>query len=196
MPRKNRCPVCGSTAVTVEHPTDYIYDHIGLSNVFLKGNGVTLTQCTDCQEGTSSVSEEQQLLQVLGLILILAPPGMQGEELRYLRTLFGLTQSDFAKALGVPRRATIAEWEAKDRIFATPFTEIAPRLVLLNLFKTHVLESEFCFLADTHRQAYDVFTESYIDRIQEVLGQVRGDLPLNIHHRPRRREWAGDLVAV
>jgi transcriptional regulator with XRE-family HTH domain len=145
---------------------------------------------------TTHVNDEQQLLQVLGLILLLGPPGMSGEELRYLRTLYGMTQTALAKALGLPRRETIAEWEAKGRIFANPAAEIAPRLVLLNLLKIHVFESDHCFLADIHRQGYDTFAQSVVDRIQDMLIKKKSSRRLSLRRQSKTREWSADIITV
>jgi C4-type Zn-finger protein len=68
MAARKKCPICGSTSVRVESPAEYPYDHVGLSNVVLKG-GVETTRCQNCGNVTTLVNDEQQLLQVLGLAL-------------------------------------------------------------------------------------------------------------------------------
>ena len=195
MAAKKRCPICGSTEVRVESPPEYRYDHVGLSNVVLKG-GVKTTHCQTCGNVTTLVNDEQQLLQVLGLVLLQRPPGMKGEELRYLRTLYGMTQTALMRALNLPRRATVAEWEARDRIFKRSGEESHLRLILLSLFKTQVIDSDHCFLTDASQQDYDGFAQSFVNRIQKMLGEQRRSGGLSIRRRPRRKEWAADRIAV
>jgi transcriptional regulator with XRE-family HTH domain len=121
---------------------------------------------------------------------------MKGEELRYLRTLYGMTQTALMRALNLPRRATVAEWEARDRIFKRSGEESHLRLILLSLFKTQVIDSDHCFLTDAGQQDYDRFAQSFVDRIQKMLGEQRRSGGLSIRRRPRRKEWSADLVAV
>ncbi len=194
MPTKQKCPICRSPEAVTERPANYRYEHIGLSNVILVGREVAITSCRKCGHVTTGINNELQLLDVLGLNIVLSAPGLKGEELRYLRTMFDLTQADLAKAMGLPRRETIAEWEAKSRIFASPAAEVAPRLVLLGLFKTHIFESEFCQLTTNHRRLYDNFTHSIVDRIDDLL-QTSETRP---HYSARRvsknKEWIAESV--
>jgi DNA-binding transcriptional regulator YiaG len=161
------------------------------------GQGIVrITHCENCKNVTSVVRAEQQLLQVIGLGLLQRPPGMTGEELRYLRGLLEMTQADLAKALGLPRRETVAEWERKRRIFATPRDEITPRLILLHLFKQQVIESDHCALLPPHVEVYDEFVESFVEYAGTVLRERKKRPPsdgFNVRLKQRTR-WSSDLV--
>jgi transcriptional regulator with XRE-family HTH domain len=194
MPSNRKCLICSSRSALTERPANYRYEHIGLSNVFLVGKEVAITSCQKCGHVTTGINNELQLLDVLGLNIVLSAPGLKGEELRYLRTMFDLTQADLAKAMGLPRRETIAEWEAKDRIFAAPSAEVAPRLVLLGLFKTHVFESEFCQLTTNHRRLYDEFTHSIVDRIDDLLQTTETRPHYSARRVSKNREWLAEPV--
>ena len=199
MATKKRCPICGAGQVRVESPSRYSYEHSGLSDVILMGQGIVkITHCDNCENITTVVRDEQQLLQVLGLGLLLRPPGMSGEELRYLRTLFNLTQAGFAKALDLPRRETVAEWEAKDRVFALARDEITPRLMLLHLFRTQVIESDHCFLLPPHVEIYEDFVKSFVDNVWKMLKghKKRSAKGFNVRLQPRKKQWSSELVSV
>jgi len=165
--------------------------------VVLQGPGVVrITHCEKCGNVTTQIRGEQQLLQVMGLGLLLRPPGMRGEELRFLRTLYGMTQAALATALGLPRRETVAEWEARDRIFANVREEIAARLPLLHLFRSRILESDHCVLLDSHVQAYEKFVESFVDYAGRVLEQGEpAPHPAGFEVRlKQRRRWSPELL--
>ena len=174
MARRTRCPVCNSRNVRVEHPREFAYEHVGLSGLVLRGKGVEVTFCGDCGHETTLVHNEQQLLQVLGVILLFGPPGMKGEELRYLRTVFGISQGEFAEELGLSRRETIAEWEARPRIFAHPHEEIGLRVILLDLYRRYVIESEYCFLEPDQVAAFEAFVAGFAGNTKRLLGNGRG----------------------
>lgn len=197
MATKKRCPVCGSVKARVESPSEYKYEHSGLSNVILIGRGIVrIASCDNCEHVTTVVRDEQQLLQAIGLGLLQRPPGMTGEELRYLRTLFDMTQADLASALGLPRRETVAEWEAKERVFAAPRDEITPRLILLNLFRTQIIESDHCFLLPPHIKEYEEFVESFVEYVGRVLSEHKKQKPhagFSVRLKERKR-WSPDLV--
>ncbi len=108
-----RCPNCGSTRVNLEQPSRYEFDWSGLSGVVLAGDGVVLLDCEECRESTTTIRNLPQLLQVIGLALVLGGPGLTGQELAYLRSLFEISQGELARATGRGRRETIADWEAR-----------------------------------------------------------------------------------
>lgn len=193
MAKTTKCPICNSSEVQVKYPAEFNYENMGLSNVVLTGSGVVTTKCQSCSHSTTGVTDEQQLLQVLALAILFKPPGISGEELRFLRSILGVTQMQLAKSLALARRETISEWESRDRVFATSFVEITPRLVLLDLFKTQVFESDLCFLTTDHRNQYDDFTRSFVDRIQQTLHEEQKSQRLKINCR-NRNHWSTDLV--
>ena len=60
---KKLCPVCGSANVEFSFPPEYEYD--------------------DCGTRTTQVAHEQQLLQLIGLTILLGNEDLRGEDLRY-----------------------------------------------------------------------------------------------------------------
>jgi transcriptional regulator with XRE-family HTH domain len=183
--------MCGSLAVTTEAPSEYRYENSGLPAVILVGNGVLVTHCSQCKNVTTTIRNEQQLIQVIGLMLLVSPPGMKGQELRFLRTLYGMTQAELATALNDPRRETISDWEAKrQRIFKEPSKEILLRLVLLHLFKERVIGGDHCFLEKLHRDMYSRFTRSFVARVPELLASERKPAELSVRHRPGEKIWS------
>jgi len=191
MAAKSNCPSCGSGKVKVEKPKEYTYKHCGISGIKLVGNGVTITHCDECKNTTTSIWNEQQLSQVLGLFLLLSPPGMRGEHLRYLRNLYGMTQAELAHELNRERRETIADWEGKDRIFNSPAGEIVPRIILLNLFKDKVIDSDYCFLEELHKKVYDKFVCSFVPRVgEEIHRRPQKNVPLKIRRRAADNVWS------
>lgn len=191
MPAKKRCPACGSTGVRVERPSEYQYTNCGLSNIVLVGGGVHVVDCGKCGRTMTRVENEQQLLQVIGAALVMSPPGMRGEELRYLRTMYSMTQSEMAKVLRTDRRETIAEWESMDRIWAKPLLELGPRVLLLDMYFSKVVESEHCFLVDDQKEALKAFQQAFVQHVRELLSKKRTK-KVSITHRPRKKEWETD----
>lgn len=195
MPGKSKCPICGAAGALVERPREYRYDNCGLSNVLLVGNGVTVLDCGRCGNVTTLVASEQQLHQVLGLMLVCSPPGMKGEELRYLRTLFGMTQAELAAELRLSRRPTVAEWERQGRIFKRPVDEIPTRVMLLGLFKSRIIDSDRCFLVERHRKQYEKFASSFAPNISRILDEQRR-AQFSVRHQPRIGFWTLELLAA
>lgn len=191
MPARKRCPLCGSMDVLVERPSEYRYTHCGLSDVVLAGRGVQVVTCGHCSITSTRVEDEPQLLQVIGAALLMNPLGMRGEELRYLRTMFGMTQNEMARALGTDRRETIAEWERMDRIWTKPSLEIGPRALLLNMYFTNVVDSEQCVMSDGQKEALGAFQRDFVQHVNELLARKRASR-VSITHRSRKNEWEVD----
>jgi DNA-binding transcriptional regulator YiaG len=200
MARRTRCPICSSRNVRVEHPCEFAYEHVGLDGLVLRGKGVEVTFCSECGHETTLVSDEQQLLQVLAVGLLTGPPGMKGEELRYLRTVFGISQAALAKELGLSRRETIAEWEAKPRIFAHPHEEIGLRALLLGLCRRYVIESEYCFLEPDQVAAFETFVAGFAGYAARLLHSDRdGRVAMarfGVMRPGRSGRWSLDLAAA
>ncbi len=190
------CPICRSKEVNFEQPTEYRYDNCGLSRIILLGQGVVVARCASCGNTSTRIRNEPQLLQYLGMILLMNPPGMKGEELRYMRTLLGMTQAELAKVLRTPRRETVAEWEKKGRIWDRPLDEVGPRAGLLALYETRIVQSDSCFLADRHKSILERYTCSFVRVIFERMGTKRSNDAVSITHRPRKREWEARPVLV
>ncbi len=190
MATRKRCPVCGSNKVEFFYPAEYEYKECGLSGVILMGRGVRRSNCSDCGQKTTRIIMEQQLLQLIGLALLINAGDMRGEDLRYLRRMFGMTQKELATQIGTGRRETVAEWEARERAFDTKFDEMGRRLVLLHLFRSEVLDSDHNFLDDAHRD----LVEKYMDNLLDDIVKLTKPAPtvkktVTLKHRPRLQEW-------
>jgi len=189
---KTRCPACGSTNVRIESPADYHYDHCGLTGVHLLGMGVVLTTCSACKQKTTTILQEAQLLQVLGMAIVIGRPGMTGEQLRYLRRLFEMTQDELARSLGKGRRETVAEWEAmgKKRLFKSPYEEIGLRVILMSLFMARVLESEFNCLSMRHKAEYANAASTFVERASKSVAERDRNKSIEIRRQSRRADWS------
>lgn len=187
---KKKCPACGSTKVRTEKPEEFHHDRLGLPGVVLLGNGVTLCHCENCGNTTTVVAQEQQLIQVVGLSILTDGPGITGDQVRFLRTLFELTQQEFANAIG-KRRATIAEWEAKGRecVFRKPFDEIGLRMFLMHEFTEKVIESDHCHLSSSQVKFYSDFVGSFLPDLQKLLDEHRKPKEIAVKRPRRSRSW-------
>jgi len=197
---KSRCPVCGSTKVNKSTPDRFKYENCGLSDVVLIGeDAVTITKCPDCEQTTTMIPQEQQLLQVIGLSLLDTQPGMSGEQLRYLRTLFEMSQADFAREMGKGRRETISEWERLDRIHSDADDELVLRLRLLDLYRRRVIESDHCFLADPHKERFLKMVETFVERGMKMLNSAQRRKkrpPVEVKRRKSMKQWEPELAVV
>jgi DNA-binding transcriptional regulator YiaG len=177
--------------VRTENPRDYPYDHCGLTSVHLVGMGVVITDCADCKQKTTTILQEAQLLQVLGMSIVMGRPGITGEQLRYLRKLFEMTQDELANSLGKGRRETVAEWEAmgKKRLFKTPYEEIGLRVILMSLFMARVLESEFNCLSLQHMAEFANAASTFVERASKLVAEREKNEPIKIRRQSRRADW-------
>ena len=191
MASRQRCPVCGSPNARTERPPRYEYTYCGLSGVVLEGDAVVLTGCDHCGESTSMIQNEAQLLQVIGLAIVLSGPGLTGEELAYLRSLCGISQEDLARAIGRSRRETIADWEGRGsgRVFQKPFDELNLRVVLLSLFKQRVVDSRWCCLSARHLAQFQEATASFVAHVGDLLATAPVHAPLRLRRTATTGEW-------
>ncbi len=196
MPPKNKCPVCGSTNVRFEYPADYHYGHCGLTDIHLVGGGVVLTACAACHESTTMIVREAQLLQVIGLTLVLGAPGLTGEQLRYLRQILEMTQDELARAIGKGRRETIAEWEARGLapLFRTPYEELGLRAILMSLFESRVIESEYCCLTPKHLAEFQSAAAGFVAQAGKIADERTTAGAMQFKRR-RDGEWLAGLGA-
>ncbi len=193
MPSIKKCPVCNSVNVKFEYPKQYLYENSGLTHVVLIG-GVEHSDCSDCQNKTTFVQGEQQLLQLLGLMIVIGPPGISGEELRFLRSLMGISQSLLAKRMKISRRETISEWEKRIIVFKSPADEILLKLVLLSLFKERVFKSSHCFLDEVHLGMLDKFMNEFAQKVESMLSAPVSSRKLKVKRRPRLKTWESNTV--
>lgn len=193
MAPKNRCPACGASQVRVTYPPDCLYEHSGLTGVRLIGKGVAQTACASCGEVTTTVLQEAQLQQVLGMAIVLGGAGITGEQLRYLRRLFDMTQDDLARAIGKGRRETVAEWESRERarLFRVPYDELSLRVVLMSLFRERVVQSEFCCLSSRHKSDFGHAAAAFVEQAASFARQVDCPTPaLRVRRQGPLADWA------
>lgn len=86
---------------------DYRYDECGLDNVVLKGLRVLVD---DDGEDVVTIPNVGLLHHVLMMEIAAKESGMQPNELRFVRTEFGLTQAELAALVGRDVQ-TIGRWE-------------------------------------------------------------------------------------
>ena len=130
------CPNCGQLSASARELSEYHYTESGLDNIWLHG-GVTETECSACGRKFVRITREQQLLQVIAKVLLMAARPHSGGEMRFLRRACGLSQAGLASLLKY-RRATVAEREAKESPGLTFPEEVGLRLILLQAFLKHV----------------------------------------------------------
>jgi DNA-binding transcriptional regulator YiaG len=93
-----------------EMTNEYHYTTIGLDNVYL----VDLPQCVGDDGDTCTKIERINLLHKAIAAAILKRKGsMNGPELKFLRTLMGMTQAELAKVVNRDAQ-TIGRWERKE----------------------------------------------------------------------------------
>nr|WP_294527020.1 helix-turn-helix transcriptional regulator [uncultured Rhodopila sp.] len=87
----------------------YHYTECGLDNVWIKGG---FEKRTFGAYGTAvAVRDEKGLWQTLGRSIVRQDRRMEGQELKFLRTLLDWTQSDLGKRLGYTDGQIVAKWE-------------------------------------------------------------------------------------
>ncbi|MGI4818631.1 helix-turn-helix domain-containing protein [Brevundimonas sp.] len=90
---------------------DYRYDECGLDNVILVG----LSVCEDDQgEATYTIPNINRLHRSIMAAVAAKPTGLNGKELRFLRTELGLTQSEMAEIVSKDTQ-TIGRWERNEK---------------------------------------------------------------------------------
>ena len=107
----------------------YNYTECGLDNVWLK-NG--FKHETFGEYGIAvAVHDEKNLWQVIGRSIAHQDSRMDGQELRFLRTLLDWTQTDLGRRLGYNDGQIVAKWEKARHeavpVFADVFVRIAYR---------------------------------------------------------------------
>lgn len=157
------------------------------------GVGVAEAACASCGEVTTTVLQEAQLQQVLGMAIVLGGAGITGEQLRYLRKLFDLTQDELAQAIGKGRRETVAEWVSREqaRLFRVPYDELGLRVVLISLFHARIVQSEFCCLSSRHRSAFDHAAAAFVEQGASFARQANCPAPeLRVRRQGPLADWA------
>lgn len=107
----------------------YHYTECGLNNVWLK-NGYTTIE-TPYGIGTS-IDDVDGLHRSIALGLIKKKGNIDGSELRFLRVILKLTQSELGKLLGTTDQ-TVSLWERNNSI--TPSADVVIRLLVAEKLK-------------------------------------------------------------
>lgn len=171
------CPACNADQIKETHPRTYRYPGAGLPDVHLRG-GVTLISCKSCGVVSVHVEKEWQLLQVIGLSLLWAPRHLAGPELRFLRTLSGLTQQQLATRIRAPRRATIAEREAGKHLPMGFGDEILYRKVYLDAFEKLIETPGESHLAPYHKKQLSQLKAGFWELASRI--QKSGKPPIDL----------------
>jgi len=154
------CPSCDKTTASARALPRYHYRESGLENVWLLG-GVIETRCPECGESFIRIWKEPQLLQVITSGLLMEPAPLTGPELRFVRRSCALSQAELASLLRCPRRATIADREAKENPGLSLPEEIGVRVILLRSFQKHLATPGNSFLEPTQLQKLWQFAASF-----------------------------------
>ena len=102
-----KCMDCGETMVG--SPQSYQYIECGLSSVEIRN--VTVYNCGSCGACIPELPAIEQLHMVIAIQLLIKDSLLSGEEIRFLRKMAGLTQSELAEILGMtPTRP--CKWES------------------------------------------------------------------------------------
>jgi DNA-binding transcriptional regulator YiaG len=161
-----KCPNCGATA-RQRKVRRYAYRESGLDSVVLHG-GVT---GSICPKGHSlfAIQGEQQLLQVIALFLIEKRHFLSGQEVRFIRKVCEITQTELARAMHLNRRETIAEWESDAVPRRSLASEFLLRAVLLETFKEVLKNREGNHLALTHMRVLHAFEKQFAESYKQFL---------------------------
>src|SRR5205807_1158009 len=83
----------------------------GLPNVYLIG--VTYWTCTECGARSAEIPAPEQLMNVIGELIVMKPGMLTGQEIRFLRKRVGKRAADFASLINkTPEHFSKLETEA------------------------------------------------------------------------------------
>ena len=102
------CHSCGArwvTSVLPEHAETF-----GDLTVILR-NAVLLHCCPECGEEMTEIPEPRNLYRAAALARVMLPVQLSAKDIRCLRTVFDMTQAEFADAIGFDSAETISRWE-------------------------------------------------------------------------------------
>ncbi len=163
------CPACGKRKATASRPPMYRYRESGIPNLWLRG-GVIITTCTSCKEELLAIEKEWQLLQMIGLRLLMETRPLSGFEMRFVRGAARLSQARLAELLRL-RRETISERETKENPRIPFAEEVLLRLVILRAFRQHLKEKGNNFLPPSQRKVLASFAKSFGDFAETFMQQ-------------------------
>jgi len=189
------CPKCG--APLRERKLDqYQYRESGLTNVVLRG-GVSEATCPKGHERLVAVQAEPQLLQVIALALLMRRRFLHGKEIRYARETCDLTQAALAKARGMSRRETIAEWESERSPRRDLASEFLLRAVLLGEFKEALERRVPNHLSPSHFDLLHTFRDAFSEAYKRLLlsGRTKEEEEIQVR-RTENGVWTPERVAA
>jgi DNA-binding transcriptional regulator YiaG len=102
----------------------YHYIGCGLDYVYLR-NGYTVHQ-TEYGEGVS-IEHAPELHEAIAREVILSPDRLRGQEVRFLRSMLGMSQAGIAAVVG-STRPSVARWEARP---TTPIPQASDHVLRL-----------------------------------------------------------------
>jgi DNA-binding XRE family transcriptional regulator/predicted RNA-binding Zn-ribbon protein involved in translation (DUF1610 family) len=191
MATKQKCPVCGAGDVTVTKPSEYKYDNCGLSGVVLLGEGVTIFDCGQCGNRATLIHNEVQLSQIIGMTILMNTKSLSGEEVRYLRTLCGMTQKEISEMINM-RRPTVSDWERRGtkKAFSLGIEEIGFRLFFFRMFSEKVIESEYCALSPKQIGHFSKFVSEIVEKVEAFLGGRGVQTKITVCRHGRSKNWS------
>jgi transcriptional regulator with XRE-family HTH domain len=122
------CTLCNNIALKVMGHGFYLYEDCGLSSVVL--SGLTVDHCQNCNTETVSIPHIPDLHRKLARTVLVKPAALTGGELRFLRTVAGLSTLAFAEQLGVAIQ-TIQAWERSEAL--RYLNDLGARIVVASL---------------------------------------------------------------
>jgi DNA-binding transcriptional regulator YiaG len=108
-------------------PKPYLYKECGLDHIYLM-NGFSIERVDG--EDYVSIENVDGLWKAIGLNLVTEKKILSPKEIRFLRGLMGMTQSELAKLLRVDDQ-TVARWEKKKSKLPGP-ADLGLRMLFLN----------------------------------------------------------------
>jgi YgiT-type zinc finger domain-containing protein len=87
---------------------NYMYSECGLNNVVLKD--VMVYRCRRCGANSVEIPNMDGLHRTIGMALLCKKSMLRHDEVRFLRTVAGMTATELAKRMGVTKTA-VSRWE-------------------------------------------------------------------------------------
>jgi len=126
------CTLCNNITLKMLDRESYLYEDCGLPSVVL--GGLTVNHCQGCNTDTVSIPRIPDLHRKLARAVLLKPAALTGRELRFLRTVAGLSTVAFAEGLGVAIQ-TIQAWERSKAL--RYLNDLGARMVIAALIAPH-----------------------------------------------------------
>jgi putative zinc finger/helix-turn-helix YgiT family protein len=104
-----RCLSCGKGRLKTTVLPELIEDLGGV--VATLRNAVLVHRCADCGEETTEIPDMQELVKAVALARAQMPIQLSGNDIRFFRRVFDMTQAEFATTMGLDSTETISRWE-------------------------------------------------------------------------------------